>query len=330
MSRCVPAEWSSHKAVFVGFPSHAELWGADLAAARIETAGFVRALCEEGGEKVRLLARGAEALGEAARLLAGCEAEIEEAAFGDIWVRDTGPIFSGPGEAHAFAFNGWGGKWRLAGDEDMAKWIAEAAGARLERHDFVLEGGALDHDGAGTCLATRQCLLNPNRNRGWSEADAEDALGEALNVKRLVWLGEGIINDHTDGHVDNLARFLAPGLACCQMAFGSDDPNFRIHGEAAQALAAAQDAEGRPLRVIRIPSPGRILDAERRTLPASHLNFFVANRAVIVPVYEEIASSLAIQALQSFIEDRVVIGLPARALLSGGGAFHCISQQQPA
>jgi len=194
----------------------------------------------------------------------------------------------------------------------------------------VLEGGALDHDGEGTALTTRECLTNPNRNRAWTEAVAEAELGRALGVRKTIWLGQGLLNDHTDGHVDNLARFVAPGLAAIPIAMGDDDPHARIYDEAARALAGAKDAAGRTLRIARIPSPGRVVDADRIAAPASHMNFIIANRAVVFPTYNARPAEFAKAALEALFPDRAVIGLASRALLTGGGSFHCISQQEPA
>ncbi len=138
------------------------------------------------------------------------------------------------------------------------------------------------------------------------------------------------MNDHTDGHVDNLARFVAPGVVACPMAFGLDDPNAHAYDQAAETLAGMTDADGRRLKVVRIPSPGRIIDEDHRSVPASHMNFLIANRAVIVPTYGDQAGEFAVQALQSVFPDHTLLGLPSRALLTGGGSFHCISQQEPA
>jgi agmatine deiminase len=329
MSLTVPAEWSPHRAIWVGFPSHAELWEDDLAPAQAEAAVLARALAEAGGERVRLLVCG-EAAACAARRLCSEAVEIVPGRFGDVWLRDTAPIFLGPSAA-GFRFNGWGGKYILAGDETVAEQIAGAAGVPLERCDFVLEGGALDHDGDGTALTTRECLLNPNRNRGWTEAIAEAELRRALGVSKVIWLDRGLLNDHTDGHVDNLARFVAPGVVAIPITFGEDDPHAAVYDAAARALAGATDAAGRTLRVMRIPSPGRvILPGERLAAPASHMNFVIANRAVVAPTYDARRGAVALEALSSLFPDREVIGLPSRALLTGGGSFHCITQQEPA
>jgi agmatine deiminase len=334
MSLTVPGEWAPHAAMWLGFPSHGDLWQDNLEPAQREVAALARALAGPGGERVRLLVAGEAAAATAAALLQGAPGiEIVRGDFGDIWLRDTGPLFVAEGEAvraAGFRFNGWGGKYDLPGDDTVAEQIAAASGAPLAMNDFVLEGGALDHDGFGTVLTTRQCLLNPNRNPGWDEAKAQSALAGALGVKRVLWLGDGLLNDHTDGHVDNLARFVAPGVAACPVAFGRNDPNAHVYDETARALSSMTDARGASLQVMRIASPGFIDDGEGRPSPASHMNFVIANGAVICPIYEEQAGMFALEALKSLFPERQVIGLPSRAILSGGGSFHCITQQEPA
>jgi agmatine deiminase len=319
--------------LWLGYPSHSELWESDLEAARAEVGALARALAGPGGERVKLLVSGEEASRHAHREL-GREPSIEitGARFGDIWLRDTGPIFfeRAAARAHAFQWNGWGEKYVLAHDDEVAEQIAVASGVRLERFDFILEGGAVEHDGLGTVLTTRQCLLNPNRNPGWDEHRAEEALGRALGAKKVLWLDQGLENDHTDGHIDNLARFLAPGLVACPSATGPDDPNAAVYDEIATALGAMTDATGASLRVVRIPSPGKITDDRGAIVPASHMNFVIANLAVVVPLYGEPAGRLALGAIARHCPDRQVIGLSSRAILHGGGSFHCICQQEPA
>jgi agmatine deiminase len=249
------------------------------------------------------------------------------ADFGDIWLRDTGPIFAmaaGRLSALRFANNGWGGKYVLPGDDTVGDIVARTARAPVTRFDFVLEGGALEHDGAGTILTTRQCLLNANRNSGWSQTQAETQLKAALHAKRVLWLEDGLLNDHTDGHVDNLARFIAPDTVVCQAASGADDPNASLYDTIAEELRALH------LNVQRIPSPGRILSADGEVMPASHMNFIIGNEAVVVPVYQQQYGGAAVRALQQLFADRRVVGVDSSHLLSGGGSFHCITQQQPA
>jgi agmatine deiminase len=331
MIKTVPAEWAPHKAMWVGFPSHAELWEDDLAKAQAEVAALVRVLAESG-ETVRLFVRGEAAEDAAGRLLGGVgPVQIVKGRFGDIWLRDTGPIFlkaNGEDAAAGFEFNGWGGKYDLEGDGEVDAQLAGYAGVTLTANPFILEGGALDHDGEGTILTTRQCLLNPNRNQGWTEGEAERLLAGALGAKKVIWLGEGLLNDHTDGHVDNLARFVAPGVVACPIAYGEDDPNAGVYDACARALAASTDAAGRSLRVVRIPSPGRV-EEDGEIIPASHMNFLIGNNAVVVPTYGTPSADFAVEAVAALFPDRKVVGLPSNAILTGGGSFHCISQQEP-
>ena len=333
MTIAVPAEWSPHRAMWVGWPSHAELWQDNLEPAQAEVEALVRALAGPGREQVRLMVGKAEALADARARFAGVEGVgIIDGRFGDIWLRDTGPIFgAGSKRAAAFRFNGWGGKYELEHDDTVAGQIGDASGTPLERHDFILEGGALDHDGEGTILTTRQCLLNRNRNTGWTEAVADAALVEAMGARKILWLGDGLFNDHTDGHVDNLARFVAPGVVACPMAWGAKDPNAEVYDETARALSQMTDAAGRPIKLLRVASPGLVVDEDERPVPASHMNFLIANGAVIVPSYSDAAAAeFAVNALKTVFEDREVLSLPSTAILSGGGSFHCISQQEPA
>ncbi|AQR63012.1 agmatine deiminase [Brevundimonas sp. LM2] len=329
----IPAEWSPHRAMWVGWPSHAELWEDNLEPAQAEVEALVRALAGPGREQVKLLVGKAEALDDARARFDGVRGgEVIDGRFGDIWLRDTGPIFGAGSEtAAAFRFNGWGGKYALQHDDTVADQIGEASGTPLTRHGFVLEGGAVDHDGQGTILTTRQCVLNPNRNPHWTEASAEAALTEALGAKKVLWLGDGLLNDHTDGHVDNLARFVAPGVVACPVAWGRGDPNDDVYDAVARALSEMTDATGAPLKVLRLPSPGFVGDEDDRPIPASHMNFLIANGAVIVPTYgDDRAARLACEGLATVFPDREIIALPSLAILSGGGSFHCITQQEPA
>lgn len=330
MSFVVPAEWAPHRAMWLGFPSHADLWEDDLDAAQAEVAALARALAGPGRERVRLMTGHPDGEAAAREMLGDVDGiEIVPGRFGDIWLRDTGPIFGG-GRANGFRFNGWGGKYALEHDDTVAAQIAEATGVALTAHDFVLEGGALDHDGEGTILTTGQCLLNRNRNPGWTVEAAEAALAESLAAKKVLWLGDGLLNDHTDGHVDNLARFVAPGVVAIPVAWGRGDPNADAFDDAARRLASMTDAAGRKLKVVRIPSPGFIDDGDGKPIPASHMNFLIANGAVIVPIYAEQPGQFAVGALKEVFPDREVIGLPSTAILTGGGSFHCITQQEPA
>ncbi len=328
----VPPEWAPQKAIWTAWPADAAEWNHDLDAPRADVAAMVRALHETN--TVRLLVNGPEAE-SSARAALGDVAEIVPARYGDIWLRDTAPIFARglTGDvALRFKTNGWGGKFDLAGDDTVGGDIARIASIPTMAFDFVLEGGAIDHDGEGTILTTRQTLLNPNRN-GWTKEAAEAALRTALNAKTIIWIDEGLAGDHTDGHVDNIARFVGPARMVCQAPANADDPNAAVLDAIAHRLETASDATGRPLQVIRIPSPGRVVNAHGEIAPASHMNFVIANGVVVVPVYGTATERAALEALQAVFPDRKVIGLPAFGLLgaglAGGGAFHCITREEP-
>jgi len=317
-----PPEWAPHAAVWIGFPSHPDLWEDDLEPARAEVVAFARAVHAEGrGERVLLVAANEEAA-DAARAMAGDAAEIVVEPFGDIWLRDTAAIIVGDGRARDFRFNGWGGKYDLPGDDTIGHRLAVRRQIADEARDWILEGGAIDGDGTGLVVTTEQCLLNPNRNPELSRTDIEERLAADLGYTRVIWLGDGLMHDHTDGHVDNLARFVAPGrLAIPEPA--DNDPNGEVYEQAARD-AATQDVE-----IVRIPSPGEVL-RDGEIIPASYMNFYIGNAAVVVPQYGAANDEAAVAAIQALFPDRVAVGLHADAILTGGGSFHCISQQIPA
>jgi agmatine deiminase len=319
------AEWAEHEWVWIGFPSHQDLWQDDLEPARAQVAAFALAVHAGGaGEQVRLVAAD-PASAERARALAGPGIETIVEPFGDIWLRDTGPIFLGRGSqrsAGVFRFNGWGGKYELEGDDTIGARLAETADLDAIRHDWVFEGGALDVDGTGLAVTTEQCLLNPNRNPGMTREQAEARLREDLGLERVLWLGEGLVNDHTDGHVDNLARFVGEGRIAIPAPAGEDDPNVAAYLD---AWARARDFG---LEIVPLPSPGRVV-VEGELIPASYMNFYIGNAAVVVPLYGAANDDAAVEAVGALFPDRRAVGLPADHVLTGGGSFHCISQQVP-
>jgi agmatine deiminase len=317
-------EWAPHEAVWIGFPSDPALWLGDLKEAEREVAAFAEAVHAGGkGEKVWLVAAH-DGAAESARKLAPF-AEVVVEPFGDIWLRDTGPIVVGSGaqrRAHGFGFNGWGGKYELEGDQDVGERLARRASLPFAKAGWVLEGGAIDGDGSGTVVTTEQCLLNPNRNT-MSREEVEERLRTDLGFSQVVWLGAGLMNDHTDGHVDNLARFVAPGRVAIPTP-AKDDPNENIYRDAARRLRQTK------LDVVTLPSPGRVLDEDGDVIPASYMNFYIGNAVVVVPQYGVANDRSAVEVVQALFPDRVAIGLRADHILTGGGSFHCISQQVPA
>ncbi|MEO6248931.1 MAG: agmatine deiminase family protein [Sphingomicrobium sp.] len=316
-------EWAPHEALWIGFPSDRSLWADDLAPAQQEVVEFARAIfCDGKGEAVWLVAADEVAASIARKLAPFAHVIVEP--FGDIWLRDTGAIVVGSGKqrrAQGFGFNGWGGKYDLPGDDSIGQRLAGEAGLRYAKADWILEGGAIDGDGSGSFITTEQCLLNPNRNPGLSRADIEARLARDLGATRVVWLGEGLAHDHTDGHVDNLARYVAPGRVAIPTAARSD-PNRAVYEDAARLLAKAG------LDVVTLPSPG-LVERDNEIVPASYMNFVMGNAAVVVPVYGAPFDQAAVDVIQAIFPDRKAVGLRADHLLTGGGSFHCISQQVP-
>ena len=317
-------EWAPHQAVWIGFPSDPELWLSDLKDAQHEAAEFATAVHSGGkGEQVWLVASH-EGAAEAARELAPFATVLVE-PFGDIWLRDTGPIVLGSGQdrrAQGFRFNGWGGKYDLDGDQSVSQRLAARAALPYKQAGWILEGGAIDQDGSGTVVTTEQCLLNPNRNPSLSRYDVEAALQRDLGFERVIWLGEGLAGDHTDGHVDNLARFVAPGRIAIPTP-AKDDPNIEVYRDAARRLRSTS------LDVVTLPSPGTVLNEDGDVVAASYMNFYIGNAAVVVPQYGGPNDRPAVEVVQALFPDRVAIGVSANHILTGGGSFHCISQQVP-
>ncbi|MCA9608872.1 MAG: agmatine deiminase family protein [Myxococcales bacterium] len=334
-----PAEWEPHDAVWMAWPSHDALWAQLLGDAQREVIDLCEAIAdvdEKGhprGEQIRMLVPDGVRHLEASEALEHLDVKLSRIPFGDIWMRDIAPIFvrndGGEVAAVTFAFNGWGHKYILDGDDLVASRIGDVLGCELFAFGFVLEGGAIEPDGRGTFLTTKQCLLNDNRNRGMEVSTIEARLGEALGARRVLWLEEGLENDHTDGHVDTLARFVEPGRVVCMAPSGDDDPNAEVLEAIARDLGAMKDAEGRRLQVERIPSPGLVKDHEDIVMPASYVNFYIANTTVVVPTYGTPFDDEAVEAIAALFPDRRVVGRSAKAILAGGGAFHCITQQQP-
>jgi len=322
-----PPEWARHDRVWIGFPSHADLWQDDLGPAREEVAAFARAVDADGaGERVVLVAADRTSARDALDI-AGAQVDVMVAPFGDIWLRDTGPIIvhdaSGAGVPTAldFGFNGWGGKYDLPNDDTVGRTLAETARFPVKACDWIFEGGAIDVDGTGLVVTTEQCLLNPNRNPYLSRGDVEARLLGDLGLDRVLWLGNGLLNDHTDGHVDNLARFVGEGrLAVPEPA--ADDPNEAVYRDA----AARARAFG--LEVVGLPSPGKV-ERDGDIVPASYMNFYIGNAAVVVPVYGAANDDAAVAAIGALFPGRRAVGIRADHILTGGGSLHCISQQVP-
>jgi agmatine deiminase len=321
----MPAEWAQHERVWIGFPSFWGHWEAPYEAAQRQIAAFANAVHDGGkGETVHLICGSPDAAA-VARQLVEPGVLVEERHIGDIWLRDTGCLIVRNGDkrlARDFDFNGWGRRFNFDGDQDIGFTLAEAAGLTITDCDWVLEGGSIDVDGEGLAVTTTDCLLNPNRNPDLDKPQIEARMKRDLGVERLLWLGDGLANDHTDGHVDNLARFVAPNHLVIPEAREAGDPNAAVYAD------ARARAEAFGCRVTSLPSVGRF-EQGGEAVPASYMNFYIGNSAVVVPVYGSKYDDVALAELAPLFPDRKIVGLPADAVLTGGGSFHCSSQQLP-
>ena len=290
----------------------------------------------------------------ARRMLPTC-IRVVEMSSNDAWMRDCGPTFvvndQGVVRGIDWDFNAWGGlhgglyfPW----DQDglVARKVLEIERLDCYKVDLVLEGGSIHVDGEGTCLTTKECLLNPNRNSHLTRAEIEENLRQYLNVEKVIWLDRGVYQDETSGHVDNLICFIRPGVVALTWTDDESDPQYEISTQAYEQLSAATDAKGRGFEIHKIHQPGPIyitpeeskgVDAVEGTLPrkagnrlaGSYINFYIANGGVIMPTFDDPHDSAAIETLQKLFPDRQVVGVPAREILLGGGSIHCITQQQP-
>jgi agmatine deiminase len=251
--------------------------------------------------------------------------------YGDIWLRDTGPIFLHNNlqtEARCFEFNGWGGKYLMPFDDQVSREIAVRSGVPFEEIPIIFEGGSIDCNGNGVVLTTEECLLNANRNPTMSRRDIEKSLDSSLGIENILWLKRGLKFDHTDGHIDNCARFINETKIVAMKSVEKDDPQRERLREIADQLEVFATQMG--LNVITIPSPGLVVDPFGDVMPASYLNFLISNDVVLVPIFNVASDETALSMLQEHFPNHKVLGLPSYYILTGGGSFHCISQQEPA
>ena len=335
-----PAEWEPHAATWLTWPHNPDTWPGRVERAEAAFAAIVRALA--GREEVRINVPDAAAEGRV-RWILGPAADAGVRFFhiesDDAWVRDHGPLFVTREQAPAlavvdFAFDAWGRKYPpWDRDAAVARRSAEALGVPRFGADFVLEPGSIDGDGQGTVLTTESCLLNPNRRAPGepprTRERAESELERMLGARRVVWLGDGIVGDDTDGHVDDFARFVAPGRVVCAQEPDTGDPNHAPLADALRRLRAARDASGRALEVVPLPMPPPVLEAGARC-PASYANFYLANGVALVPTFDAPSDERAIAVLAQCLEGREIVPIEARDLVVGLGTVHCLTQQVPA
>ncbi len=347
----MPAEFAPHAGCWLLWPERPDNWREGARPAQQAFAAVAAAIA--AFEPVTVGASREQFL--TARATLAPHVRVVELAHDDAWMRDVGPtcVVNGRGEVRGvdWHFNAWGGlngglyfPWDQ--DDLVARKVLEIEGLARYRAPIINEGGAIHVDGEGTALVTEECLLNPNRNPGLTRADLERALHEYLGVSHVIWLGKGVFNDETDGHIDNLACFVRPGVVCLTWTDKRRDPQHAISREAWERLKEARDARGRRLEVRRLPMPGPLKLSAREAaglitregtkarrpgerLAGSYVNFYIANGAIVMPLLDARTDSLAAQRLRRLFPARRVVGVPAREILLGGGNIHCITQQIP-
>jgi agmatine deiminase len=348
----MPGEFEQHRGCWMAWPERPDNWRLDARPAQEAFVAVAEAI--SASEPVTMGVSDAEF--ERCRQALSPSVRVVELSTDDAWMRDIGPTFvvGGGGEdlrGVDWRFNAWGGRdgglyasWER--DERAAQKVLEVQGADRYSAPIVLEGGSIHVDGDGTVLTTEECLLNRNRNPDLDRTQIEQALRDYLGAERVIWLGRGLYNDETDGHVDNLACFVRPGVVLLTWTQDADDPSYESSRDALARLEHASDARGRTLEVIKMPAPGPMLVGEEeaggvRPVPgsrprvagepmaASYVNFYLASRRVVFPLLDERTDDTAAEVLRDSFPGREVVGVPAREILLGGGNIHCITQQVP-
>jgi agmatine deiminase len=331
----MPPEWAPHRATWLSWPHNLNTWPDGLEAAEASLVEAVVSLVE--GEVVHINVLDSEHRAHVAALFAGGVAPgrvvLEDIPTDDAWCRDHGAILvrdeSRELVALDFRYNAWGGKYPpFERDDAVPRAMAAALGVRCVSIDMVLEGGSIDVNGAGALLTTEQCLLNPNRNPGLTRADIEAALERYLGARQVVWLGEGIAGDDTDGHIDDLTRFVAEDVVVTAVESDTADVNYAPLRENVERLSAVRLHDGRPLRIVRLPMPDPLQRGSER-LPASYANFYIGNRVVLVPVFGCPQDAAAIEILAQCFPGRRPVPIDGRPLVVGLGTLHCLTQQIP-
>jgi len=348
----MPGEFEPHSGCWMAWPERPDNWRLGAKPAQQAYAAVAEAINASDPVTVAV----SDAQFEHCRSLLSPSIRVVEIATDDAWIRDMGPTFviDGRGGRRGidWRFNACGGldgglyfPWDR--DDRVAHKVLEIEGADRYRAPIVLEGGSIHVDGEGTVISTEECLLNPNRNPELSREQIERVLFDHLGAEKMIWLGQGVYDDETDGHVDNLACFARPGVVLLSYCEDESDPQHAISRDAQERLEAATDARGRSIEVIRLPSPGPVtiaaeeaagVDAVPGSLPrragdrlaASYANFYIATSRIVYPLLDERHDEQAGAVLQDCFPEREIVGVPAREILLGGGNVHCITQQVPA
>ena len=329
----MPPEWAPHKRTWMEWPCRESLWGDDIEAAREAYAEVARTIAEF--EPVTMIANPDNVAEVSLFCGSGSGVGAHPLPHDDSWMRDNGPTFLVDGKGGLagvdWRFNAWGDKFPPYDKDDaVAREVLEHLGVERFEAPLVMEGGSFHVDGEGTLITTEQCLLNKNRNPNLSRKDIEDHLMGFLGVNKIVWLGEGLEDDHTDGHVDNICCFARPGVVILQACYDEGDHNHKIYLDAKGRLEGSTDAHGRQFEIIEIEQPKRRLDREGVRIGLSYVNFYLPTGGVVMPAFGDGKDDAAFDTLKEVFPDRVVRRVEVSDILVGGGGIHCITQQQPA
>ncbi|HMD79090.1 MAG TPA: agmatine deiminase family protein [Nitrososphaerales archaeon] len=327
----MPAEWEKHEATWISWPKNPETFPPEVLPQVEETyVQIVNSLTPE--EEVWILVDDERMERRVKSLLPKTEQVVfHHIRTVDVWVRDYGPTYvKGKGVALVkWRFNAWGSKYQdLLPDGESGERIAKSSGSPVFKPGMVLEGGSIEVDGKGTVMTTEQCLLNPNRNPQMKKEEIEELLRGTLSTKKVLWLGSGIEGDDTDGHIDDFARFVAPGKVVVATEQRRADPNHAPLRAARKALESVEDSRGRSIEMTAIPMPPPQSSPDGR-LPASHLNFYIGNGAILLPTFGGESDKQAVGALEGAFPHRQIVPIDCRALVFGLGAIHCVTQQVP-
>jgi agmatine deiminase len=332
----MPAEWEPHEAVWISWP-HNQATFPHLTDVENACYAFIQAV--HASERVEIFVPSAVIHRKVRARLREMGTDLSKVVlhtseYSDVWIRDYGPTFLvnralGKTALVRWNFNAWGNKYE---DQIRDGKIPHTMNRRLLLPIFepsiVLEGGSIDVNGRGTVITTRACLLNPNRNPALTADQIEEKLREYLGIEKVIWLNDGIVGDDTDGHIDDIARFVGPSTVVCAYETDISDANYPALHDNYEILRQSSDQDGKPLTVIRLPMPAKVADSDER-YPASYTNFYIGNTVVVVPVFSDPHDAEALRIIQEIFPDRTVAGIDARAIVEGYGAFHCATQQQP-
>lgn len=332
----MPAEWEKHSAVWLAWPYDEDTFSDRVSNVEKTFAKIIAAL--QPSEQVELLVLNPLMKTRAMDLIESEGLDSKQINFhlieyADVWLRDTGPSFvkdsCGNIMITNWIFNSWGNKWpELLIDGEIPEKISQWKNIPSIDCSLILEGGAIEVDGQGICLTTEQCLLNKNRNPGKTKKEIEQFLQKYLGIKKTIWLKEGLVNDHTDGHIDELARFISPSKIVCGYEENIDDENYKILLDNYKKLSEAKDINGEEFKLIKIPMPHFYYDNGTRA-PASYTNFYIGNNVVLTPTFQDSNDDLALSIIEDCFPERSVIGIDCSDIIYGGGAVHCVTQQQP-